>query len=163
MPSHYRGREEENRALHLFITLTRAADTVQRAAHAGAPLPAGLTLSQFGILEALLHLGPLSQGDVTRKLLLSKGNVSVVIAHLEDRGLVERCSDPRDRRQKKLSLTDKGRDLIRSYFPALASEFARVVAVLSPHEQETLTALCRKLGRGIVEGGSRLGVDRETE
>lgn len=152
MPSHYRGTEEEQRALSLFISLTRAANSLQHAAHSRAPLPEGLTLSQFGVLEALLHRGPLSQRDVGQKLLTSKGNVSVVVAHLEERGLVERCLDPQDRRKKRISLTSAGRTLIASYFPQLAAQFAEACRVLAPEEQVTLTDLCRSLGRGIDEG-----------
>ena len=112
MATHYRGPERERRALDLFIALTRSSDSFQKAALRKAPLPEGLTLSQFGVLEALLHLGSLPQNVVAHKILKSKGNISVVVSHLEGRGLVYRRRTPDDRRQLLLELTPAGHTLI---------------------------------------------------
>ncbi|NLF76610.1 MAG: MarR family transcriptional regulator, partial [Chloroflexi bacterium] len=74
MPTHYDGTPEERRALDAYIKLQRAADTVlaRTTAHLAAH---GLTVSQFGALEALYHLGTLSQRDLAQKLLKSTGNI----------------------------------------------------------------------------------------
>jgi MarR family 2-MHQ and catechol resistance regulon transcriptional repressor len=148
MATHYRGSEQEVRALNLFIALTRSSDSFQKAALRRAPLPDSLTLSQFGILEALLHLGPLPQTVVAQKVLKSKGNISVVVSHLESRGLVQRTRADDDRRRLVIALTADGQKLITGYFPHMAKGFAESAQVLSVEEQETLIALCKKLGVG---------------
>ncbi|MFW5694316.1 MAG: MarR family winged helix-turn-helix transcriptional regulator [Alkalispirochaeta sp.] len=148
MATHYRGSEREQRALNLFIALTRSSDSFQKAALRRAPLPNGLTLSQFGILEALLHLGSMPQTVVAQKVLKSKGNISIVISHLESRNLVRRSRSPVDRRQLVLELTPLGHELISEYFPRMAQGFADSATVLSAEEQQTLITLCKKLGMG---------------
>ena len=148
MATHYRGPEREQRALDLFIALTRSSDSFQKAALRKAPLPNGITLSQFGVLEVLLHLGSLPQSVVGRKILKSKGNMSVVIAHLEKRNLVQRRRAPHDRRQLLLELTPDGHTLISNYFPLMANGFADSANVLTVEEQQTLITLCKKLGVG---------------
>jgi MarR family transcriptional regulator, 2-MHQ and catechol-resistance regulon repressor len=149
MPTRHDGADEERRALNLFIALSRAGEWMQKGALSAAPLPESLTLSQFGVLEALYHLGPMCQADVGRKLLKTKGNVSVVIDRLVQHGLVERRSQAGDRRYVVVALTETGRSLIADYFPEIARGFAGSAAVLTAEEQQTLTELSKKLGRGI--------------
>lgn len=148
MATHYRGSEQEQRALNLFIALSRSSDSLQKAALRKAPLPDGLTLSQFGVLEALLHLGPMPQSAVAQKVLKTKGNISVVVSHLESRGLVQRTRADDDRRRLVIALTTTGRELIGVFFPRMARGFAESAQVLTAEEQTTLTALCKKLGAG---------------
>jgi len=89
MPSHYNGTPQEIQALDTFIKLTRAVDSLYaRLARRGAL--GDLTLSQFGVLEALYHLGSMSQSDICSKLLKSGGNMTLVIDNLEKHGLVQR-------------------------------------------------------------------------
>lgn len=141
------GKAGQARALATFVKLMRATNSVQSrlqrqlAAH-------GLTPTQFGILEALLHLGPLNQRDLGRKLLLSKGNITVVVNHLERRGLVRRVAHPADRRQRVVHLTRPGQSFIGTFFPSHAAAIARELAVLTAPEQQELGRLCRKLGLG---------------
>jgi len=146
MPTHYQGNEQQRRALDAFIKLLRATETVtaNTQRHLAA---AGLTASQFGVLEALLHLGPLCQRDIGRKILKSSGNITTVIDNLEKRRLVNRRREGEDRRFVAVHLTPAGRELIAGIFPrqveAICSEFAH----LSTAEQTELARLCRKLGR----------------
>src|SRR5512138_58847 len=116
MATHYRGSPQERAALDTYIKLMRAADSVTARLD---PLmrAAGLTLGQFGTLEALLHLGPLCQRDLGRKLLRSGGNITVVVGNLAQRGLVRRLRQRDDRRFITVSLTEKGRRLISDLFP----------------------------------------------
>lgn len=147
MGTRYKGKAAEARALATFVKLMRATNTVrsrlerQLAAHE-------LTPTQFGILEALLHVGSLNQRDLGRKLLLSKGNITIVVDHLERRRLVKRVAHPADRRQSVVHLTRPGRTFIRGFFPSHAAAIARELAVLTAPEQEELGRLCRKLGLG---------------
>lgn len=101
------------------------------------------------MLEALYHLGPLSQAEIAKKILKSTGNITMVIDNLEKRGLVRRERDPEDRRSYSVQLTAPGKKLIGSLFPRHAVGIVRGMKALTRSEQETLGNLCRKLGTGI--------------
>jgi MarR family 2-MHQ and catechol resistance regulon transcriptional repressor len=149
MGTHFRGKPGEVRALDTFIKLVRAAETVSsRLARRLESLE--LTESQFGVLEALHHLGPMCQRALAEKLLRSGGNLTVVIDNLERRGLVRRERDSRDRRYVTVHLTPAGGDLIASVFPGHARAIVDELAGLNATEQEELGRLCRKLGRRSV-------------
>lgn len=148
--SHYDGSPEERRALDAYIKLMRATNSV--TTYIDEPLARlGITHGQFGVLEALLHLGPLCQGDLSAKLLTSGGNLTTVVGNLERRGLVTRTRGDKDRRFVTVDLTEQGRALIAGYFPKHADRIRRALSPLSEAEQETLAHLCRKLGRADRE------------
>jgi MarR family 2-MHQ and catechol resistance regulon transcriptional repressor len=123
----------------------RAAESMTARAHRHLS-SFGLTISQFGVLEALYHLGPLSQKDIGQKLLRSSGNVTMVIDNLEKRDLARRERDTEDRRYFIVNLTDEGHKLIRKIFPTHAAVISNELSVLTAAEQQTLGALCKKLG-----------------
>jgi MarR family 2-MHQ and catechol resistance regulon transcriptional repressor len=144
--THYSGTAEEVLALNTWIKLTRAADSLGVRLTRKGTLD-GLTPSQFGVLEALHHLGPLNQGQICGKLLKSGGNITLVIDNLEARNLVRRGRSPGDRRVVTVSLTDSGRELIERIFPEHVRAIVEEMGVLTADEQETLGHLCRKLGK----------------
>ena len=148
MPTRYRGREKEIRALNALITLVRAAEAVSVEMHRNLGRKR-LTSSQFGVLEALFHLGPLCQGELALKLLRSGASMTSVVEGLERRGLVVRQRTEEDKRFVRVALTGKGGALIREIFPAHAETVGRLFSVLSADEQEDLRRLCRKLGTGV--------------
>ena len=135
----------EARALKTYVKLMRATESVTARAHRQLS-SFGLTISQFGVLEALYHLGPMSQSEIGRKILRSSGNMTMVIDNLEKRNLVRRERNRTDRRFFIIHLTDDGKKLISSIFPSHAAEIARALDVLTPAEQQTLGRLCKKLG-----------------
>jgi MarR family 2-MHQ and catechol resistance regulon transcriptional repressor len=146
MATKYRGGDREERALTTFIRLTRSVDAVVERTFGRAPLPEGMTLTQFGVLEALFHLGPLCQSELGKKILKTKGNISMVVDHLASAGLVDRRRNREDRRYQEVYLTQEGRERIASYFPRYARALADEFEVLTAREQELLGQLCRKLG-----------------
>ena len=150
MPTHYQGAPEEVRAFDALVKLTRAANTVNSRLD-GLFAEANLSTSQFGVLEALLHLGPLCQKDLAAKLLKSDGNLTMVVGNLEKRGLVTRKRDAADKRLLVVQLTVAGRKLIRALFPRHAANVAAAFAALTPAEQETLGKLAKKLGRAQAD------------
>ena len=147
MGTKYQGSESEIRALDAYIKLTRAAQTVLDRTNRHLA-DHGLTTSQFGVLEALHHLGTLSQIDVARKLLLSTANITTVMQNLEKVGYIRRERDPRDQRVVRASITEAGQALVEKIMPAHVETIVADMSGLTPDEQETLAALCRKLGRG---------------
>ena len=147
MSTHYQGTETEKQALDAFIKLTRAAESVNRRVNDHLH-EYDLTVSQFGVLEALFHLGPMPVGQLAGKILRSSANLTLVIDNLVKRGLATRERREDDRRTVRISLTDAGRDLIAGLMPPHVAGVVAEFEVLSAEEQATLAALCRKVGRG---------------
>jgi MarR family transcriptional regulator, 2-MHQ and catechol-resistance regulon repressor len=150
MPSHYRGSTEDLEALDAFIKLNRSVNAVQ-----GRLLPTlqkdfGLTESQFAIMEAVYHLGPLPQGELCRKILRSGSNVTTVVDNLERDGLVRRERDASDRRIQIVHLTKEGRELLDRALPVHVQRVREVMEALEPEELRELGRLCRKLGRATA-------------
>lgn len=140
---------DEIAALRLWTALARCYGTVHRAiAHKVDEYD--LTTAQFGVLEVLHHLGPVTLGDLADKLLVTGGNVTYVMDRLQKDGLVtrRRCSD--DRRVVWAQLTDEGKSLIEQVFPGHAEYIAEMVTVLDAEEQSELRHLLKKLGKGIA-------------
>ncbi|MEZ4710471.1 MAG: MarR family transcriptional regulator [Caldilineaceae bacterium] len=148
MSTHFEGSSAEQRALDVYIKLTRATESIARINRRLSDLK--LTLSQFGVLEALYHLGPMHQNELGQKILRSSGNMTMVIDNLCKRGLVERYRNEEDRRYVRVSLTAIGHQLIHDYFPEHVKIVVEEIGVLTPDEQEELQRLCKKLGLGKV-------------
>ena len=144
-PSRYRGDRAERLALSTYLKLTRASETLWNRLTPGLQQH-DLTPSQFGVLEALYHLGPMHQCELGARILKSSGNMTLVIDNLEKRGLARRERSLEDRRFIQVHLTEAGERLIRAVFPAHAVAIARQLAVLTQEEQRALGNLCRKLG-----------------
>jgi MarR family 2-MHQ and catechol resistance regulon transcriptional repressor len=106
----------------------------------------GLTPTQLGVLEAILHKGPQTHRDLGRRVLTSAANMTDVIDKLAARGLVVRRRSPDDKRQVRVDLTECGRELIQELFPRHANDIALAMAGLSSEQLETLGALLRDLG-----------------
>ncbi|MEM7118663.1 MAG: MarR family transcriptional regulator [Chloroflexota bacterium] len=147
MGTHYQGTTKQERALDVYIKLSRAADAVTTRINHHLKA-ADLTISQFGVLEAIYHLGPLQPSQLAIKILKSGGNLTLVITNLVKRGLVERQRREDDRRCIEIHLTEAGRTLINDLFPRHVDIVEREINVLSATEQEQLAVLCRKLGLG---------------
>lgn len=132
-----------------YIILMRAAESV--ANRVNRPLSQDdLSISQFGVLEALLHLGPMSQKELAAKILKSHGNISVVVDNLEKRDLVTRTRGAvEDRRVVIVSLTPKGEGLVRSVLPDTEERIRHEMGILSDAELRDLVRMCKKLGLRI--------------
>ncbi len=130
---------------HVYVVLSRASEALH--AHTKADIEShGLTQTEFAILEALYHKGPMLLGEVQKKILVSSGGITFLIDKLVARGLVQRRLCESDRRARYAELTDAGRELIAGIFPGHAEVIRRAVSGLTPEEQQTLTALLKKLG-----------------
>lgn len=150
MQKKYSKNKRENRALQAYVKLMRAAESVTARVHQNLSSK-GLTLSQFAVLEALYHLGPLSQSGIGRKILRSSGNITMIIDNLEKNGLAQRKRNKADRRFFIVHLTDRGTKLIENIFPPHARVIAKEFSVLTDAEQDMLGSLCKKLGLGVRE------------
>ncbi|TVR92614.1 MAG: MarR family transcriptional regulator [Trueperaceae bacterium] len=161
MATKHHGTPRERLALDTYIKLSRATAAVD--ARINRPLAeASLTTSQFGVLEAVWHLGPLTHGEIGRKLLKSSGNVTVVIDNLARRGLVQRESDAGDRRISRVALTATGTALLEAVFPAHVARVVDAFDSLDADELATLSTLLRRLGRAAAAAGNQPEPDRAT-
>lgn len=147
MPTHYQGKPEEVLALDTYIKLTRANSAFEARVLSHGTY-GHLTNSQFAVLEALYHLGPLCQGALSGKLLTSTGNMTLVLDNLEKRGLVRRVRTLEDRRMVRIELTSKGAEVIEGIFPQHVRVIVEEMSALTADEQRELGRLLRKLGKG---------------
>jgi MarR family 2-MHQ and catechol resistance regulon transcriptional repressor len=147
MPTKYSGTRTQARTLDTFIKLTRCTNSILgRLAERNTV--GDLTWSQFAVLEALYHLGPMTQGEISAKVLKSGSNITTVIDNLERDGMVRRERDTEDRRVIHVHITDKGHGKIEAVLPVHVAALVEEFSVLTPGEQETLGELCKKLGKG---------------
>ncbi|MEE3501160.1 MarR family transcriptional regulator [Acidiphilium acidophilum] len=137
--------EATEAAIRTYVKLMRATHAVS-ARTAPRLAAAGLTHTQLGVLEALLHLGPLTQRDLSRKILTSPGNLTDVIDKLVKRSLVERVACPEDRRSVRVVLTPHGQTFIQTIFPSHARDIAAAMSGLTAKDLATLDTLLRQLG-----------------
>jgi MarR family 2-MHQ and catechol resistance regulon transcriptional repressor len=151
MPTHFTGSRAEMRTLGTFIKLTRCTNSLlSRLAERNTI--GDLTYSQFAVLEALYHLGPMTPGEVSQKVLKSGSNMTTVIDNLERDGLVRRERDTDDRRVIHVHLTEAGKEKVEAVLPGHVAALVDEFKVLSASEQEMLGELCKKLGRGRRSG-----------
>lgn len=150
MPTHFQGTREEVLALDTFIKLFRSINAMQAVLLPLLQRENGLTESQFAVLEALLHRGPLSQGQLCQKILRSGSNVTTVVDNLERDGLVRRDRDEQDRRVQIVSLTEHGRAAIEAALPEHIERVTKLMSALTADERSELGRLCKKLGRATA-------------
>lgn len=143
-------------ALKTFIKLMRCSNSVSSEVHNF--FSDRLTVSQFGILEALFHLGPMSQKELGKKILKSPGNLTTVINNLLKNNLIHRVTNENDKRFYTIDLSPSGKALIEDIFPDHAYNIEQRFSILSHDEQKTLGSLLRKLSLGIPDNQEDKGM-----
>jgi MarR family transcriptional regulator, 2-MHQ and catechol-resistance regulon repressor len=143
----YEGSKETMRALAAYTNLVRATDSIVGLLTKQLD-SFGLTMGQFRVLEAVLHVGPMSQSALCEKLMCSDGNMTFLIRKLMGRGLILRETIKGENIKWTIHLSPAGQKLIAKVFPQHARVIRARMAALKSREQETLRNLCRKLGYG---------------
>jgi MarR family transcriptional regulator, 2-MHQ and catechol-resistance regulon repressor len=132
-------------AIHVWLVLSRAAHAIeQNAIH--SVLGLGLGLSEFAVLEVLLHKGPQPVNVIGKKILLTSGSITATIDRLESKNLVRRTADPQDRRARIVHLTETGKRLIKDGIQRHAMDLEETLAVLRPGERAELVRLLKEAG-----------------
>src|SRR5688572_25483896 len=132
--------------VHVFLVLWKAASAVQAYAERSVS-ELEMCGSDFAVLEALLHKGPLPVNEIGRKVLLTSGSITVAVDRLEAKGLVERRARDTDRRARIVHLTKEGRKLITRLYAEHAADMERLAsASLTREERKTLISLLKKIG-----------------
>jgi MarR family 2-MHQ and catechol resistance regulon transcriptional repressor len=142
---------ETAESLRAYVKLFRASRAVLARVEANLA-ELSLTLNQLGVLEAILHKGPLSHRELGRKVLTSAGNMTDVVDKLEQRGLVRRVRHTGDRRSVKVELTDEGAAMIEALFPIHATRIHAAMSGLNDAQLRQLGDLLRTLGVTAEEG-----------
>ena len=142
---------KDGTGVHIFLVMWKALHAVETY---GQRSIAELEMcgSDFAVLEALLHKGPLPINEIGKKVLLTSGSITVAVDRLESKDLVERRASGTDRRAKIVHLTKPGRELIGRVYADHAADMERLAsASLTRSERETLIRLLKKIGFEAAE------------
>ncbi len=132
--------------VHVFLVLWKAARAVEMYAE-NSVSQLEMCGSDFAVLEALLHKGPLPVNEIGKKVLLTSGSITTAVDRLEDKQLVERRAHGTDRRAKVVHLTKEGKRLITRIYADHAADMERLAsASLTRKERETLIRLLKQIG-----------------
>jgi MarR family transcriptional regulator, 2-MHQ and catechol-resistance regulon repressor len=138
--------------IHTWLILMKAHQAMQK--HAEISISGNdIGFSDFMILEALLHKGPMPVNSIGGKLFLTSGALTAAVDRLEKKGWVERQAHETDRRARVVHLTPEGRKIIETIFSNHQEYLEELINVLTPDEQTTLISLLKKLGK---HAGDRL-------
>lgn len=132
--------------VHLWLILMKAYRALAQV-DARSIASSGLGISDFAVLEILLHKGPLPVNTIGRNVMLTSGSITTAVDRLEKKRFVRRQACPKDRRVTYVALTAVGRTLIRRVFYAHASQLETVFEPLSSAERSALATLLKKLGK----------------
>lgn len=141
-------------APRLWIILARAHRALSTLAESSIAAT-GLCLTDFMVLEALLHKGPLTIGAIQEKVLLATGSMTAAVDRVENKGLVIRTTTKADRRARVLQLTAEGQKVAKLAYDTHARDLERQMEVLSADEKQQLGDLLKKLGRNAVRQEER--------
>jgi len=131
--------------IHLWLILWKASRAIE--AHATRSIAQfGMGVSDFAVLEALLHKGPLTITQLGEKVLLTSGSMTTAIDRLAARGLVTRCDDATDRRARIIKLTPEGHTLIEQAFAQHREALEQAIQGFPQEDRATLLPLLRQLG-----------------
>lgn len=139
---------EDIRAVHVWLILWKAFRAMEQAAIRSIS-GLGLGLSDFAILELLLHKGPQPVNVIGKKVLLTSGSITSAIDRLEAKKLVHRKSAPGDKRSRIVALTPTGRRTIAAAFRRHALDMERALIRLIPADRSNLVRLLKKAAIGL--------------
>src|SRR5882724_3005834 len=131
---------------HVWLVMMKAMRALTRYAAAGIE-ETGLGLSDFGVLEVLLHKGPLPVNTIGPIVDLTPGSISIAVDRLVAKDLVSRVESAEDRRVRIVALTPRGKDLIVKAFRKHAGQMKRVFTELGPEELRGLEVALKKVGK----------------
>jgi MarR family 2-MHQ and catechol resistance regulon transcriptional repressor len=130
---------------HLWLVLMKAHRALQKVAIRSIE-SLGVGLSDFGVMELLLHKGPQPVNEIGRRIDLTSGAITTAVDRLEARGLVAREAHPTDRRARIVRLTPEGREQAATLFGDHKRAMDLAASRLSKAERLELIELLRKLG-----------------
>jgi MarR family 2-MHQ and catechol resistance regulon transcriptional repressor len=136
-------------APRLWLVLARAYGSVVSYIE-GSFTAQGIGLSDFMVLEVLLHKGPLTISAIGEKVLLASASMTSAIDRLEKLGLVLRRSCSSDRRIRLVELTDEGKGFLEEIYARHEKDLERIAEGLSEAERRTMYEGLKKMGRAAM-------------
>ncbi|HYZ74801.1 MAG TPA: MarR family winged helix-turn-helix transcriptional regulator [Chthoniobacterales bacterium] len=152
----------DTRGVHIWLVMMKAFHAVNPYA-ARSFQSHGLGDSDFRVLEALLHKGPLPVNTIGPKVFLTPGSISIAVDRLYEKGLVTRMESGTDRRVRVVDLTPKGRELITTIFSVHAEDMEKLAQILKPTERVQLVNALKRLGKHAAESAADNSLHRLTE
>lgn len=137
-------------ALSTWVKLARAYSSFDKKSSESIKT-FGLTQPQFAVIEVIGHLGPLKVGEICNKMLVTGGNMTLVLDNIEKLGYIERVPSKEDRRSIHIRLTSSGEKLFDDVFIKHAEKISQHMSVLTAAEQKTLGDLLKKLGTSVCK------------
>jgi MarR family 2-MHQ and catechol resistance regulon transcriptional repressor len=144
---------EQAAALKLWVVLSRAHEAVAELARRDVER-GELSLTEFGVMEALFHKGDLTAGEVSKRVLLRSGSLTYVIDKLAERGLIRRKICEEDKRRTYLQLTTAGNSVMRKLWPGHAAVIELATSGLTLAEKRTVARLLKKMGLHAEDVGA---------
>jgi MarR family 2-MHQ and catechol resistance regulon transcriptional repressor len=132
--------------VHTWLVMMKAMQAIARYALANLE-ESGLGVSDFAVLEVLLHKGPLPVNVIGPKVNLTPGSISVAVDRLVAKGLVSRAESSEDRRIRIVALTPRGKGVITPVFRVHAATMEKIFAGLSSDELRQLEQQLKRVGR----------------
>jgi MarR family 2-MHQ and catechol resistance regulon transcriptional repressor len=136
---------EQASGVRLWLILMKAYRAMSAIAESDVK-EQGMCMSDFAVLELLLHKGTLPVNTIGQKIMLTSGSISVAIDRLESRGLVVRAKSPKDGRVTLVALTPDGHGLISEIFITHENTMEIAAERLNGNERRQLIRLLKKLG-----------------
>lgn len=133
-------------APHVWLVMGKALSVIARQLDADLQR-SGVSNTDFRVMEALLHKGPLPVNVIGPKVNLTPGAISVAVDRLEVRGLVARTEGKRDRRVRVVALTKVGENVISSVYHRHAVLLEHIFEPLSENQRRSLENMLKLLGR----------------
>ena len=140
-----RRRAADVSGTHLWLVMMKAHRTLERLATRSIE-SAEVGLSDFAVMEMLLHKGPQPVNEIGRRVELTSGAITTAVDRLESRGLVTREAHENDRRARIVRLTARGKEQAVRVFAGHKTAMDLAASGLSKTERAMLIQLLKKLG-----------------
>lgn len=145
MGTNYKGTTKEINVLNSFIKLVRAHESLSSRLYMLFE-KGGLTESQFYLLDAIYHLGPMNQKVLGKKISRSEGNITMVVNNLEKRKLIKKKQSDGDKRIYIIKLKNEGRELYEKVFPKFLKAIMNEFAGIGGKEHKEFQRVCKQIG-----------------
>ena len=140
--------KKQDSSLKLFVVLAKAYRAIIEQAEMDIKSK-GLNLTNFAVLELLFHRGKQPMQKIGDKILMTSGSITYIVNKLEKKGYLVREASPNDRRVTYASISDQGRELLNSIFPAHWEKLKTIMNGLNDEEKDTAIELLKKLGTTV--------------
>lgn len=148
-------QEDPVTAPRLWVNIARAYGALAAFVQSAVEKE-GIGLTDFMVLEVLLHKGPMTISQIGSRVLLAAPSMTAAIDRLEREGYVERKNSAEDRRIRRVELTAKGRGFIQKLFRRHSEELEEVMNVLSITEKAKFRASLKKVGFSAAAAAEKL-------